>query len=53
MAQSKPNKKQFTVVTKKRVIRVGAKSIQQLTQALRAVGIVWLAIHEDTEPKKA
>jgi len=41
--------KQFTVVGKKRVYRVPAKSIQQLTRALRASGIVWQAIHEDKE----
>ena len=38
---------QFTVITKKRVYRVAAKSIQQLTRALRDVGLGWLAIHED------
>jgi len=40
---------QFTVIGKKRVYRVAAKSIQQLTRALREVGIVWQAIHEDKE----
>lgn len=41
--------KQFTVVGLKRVYRVPAKSIQQLTQALRAAGIRWQAIHEDKD----
>lgn len=40
---------QFTVIGKKRVYRVQAKSIQALTKALRQVGIVWQAIHEDKE----
>ncbi|WIC89483.1 hypothetical protein SEA_BAJUNIPER_60 [Microbacterium phage BAjuniper] len=40
---------QFTVVGKRRVFRVNAKSVQQLTRALRSVGIVWQAIHEDKE----
>ncbi|QUE26100.1 hypothetical protein SEA_SANASANA_62 [Microbacterium phage SanaSana] len=40
---------QFTVVGKKRVYRVKAKSVQALTRALRSVGIVWQAIHEDKE----
>lgn len=44
------NKKQFTVIGKKRVFRVAAKSIQQLTQTLREVGIVYQAIHEDVPP---
>lgn len=39
--------KQFTVIGKKRVYRVKAKSIQALTRALRADGIVWQGIHED------
>lgn len=42
-----PARKQFTVVTKKRVIRVAARSIQHLTQALREVGIVYQGVHED------
>lgn len=42
--------KQFTVVGKKRVYRVAAKSIQQLTRHLHGAGIVWQAIHEDKEP---
>ena len=40
---------QFTVVTKRRVFRVRAKSVQALTRALRAVGITWQGIHEDKE----
>ena len=40
---------QFTVIGKKRVYRVSAKSIQALTRALRAAGITWQAIHEDKE----
>ena len=39
----------FTVIAKKRVIRVRAKSIQQLTRALRSAGITWQAIHEDKD----
>lgn len=39
----------FTVVGHKRVYRVRAKSIQQLTQALRAVGIRYQAIHTDKD----
>lgn len=39
--------KQFTVITKRRVFRVAARSVQQLTQAMRSVGIVWQGIHED------
>lgn len=39
--------KQFTVIGKRSVYRIAAKSIQQLTRALRASGIVWQAIHED------
>ncbi|UVF61117.1 hypothetical protein SEA_EULA_62 [Microbacterium phage Eula] len=42
---------QFTVISKKRVFRVRAKSVQALTRALRSVGIVWQAIHEDKEAK--
>lgn len=42
---------QFTVVTKKRVLRVPAKSIQQLTKALRQSKITWLAIHQDEAAK--
>ena len=42
---------QFTVVSKKRVYRVKAKSIQALTKALRAAGIVWQGIHEDKEAR--
>lgn len=42
---------QFTVIGKKRVYRVEAKSIQFLTRALRQVGITWQAIHEDKESK--
>ncbi|AYN55933.1 hypothetical protein PBI_COLTRANE_62 [Microbacterium phage Coltrane] len=42
---------QFTVIGKKKVYRVQAKSIQALTRALRQVGIVWQAIHEDKEAK--
>ena len=37
----------FTVITERRVLRVKARSIQHLTQSLRAVGIEYLAIHED------
>ncbi|UGL61878.1 hypothetical protein SEA_FRANKLIN22_65 [Microbacterium phage Franklin22] len=44
---------QFTVIGKKKVFRVNAKSIQQLTRALRQVGIVWQAIHEDKDAKTA
>ncbi|QDP45078.1 hypothetical protein QDW23_gp60 [Microbacterium phage Stromboli] len=40
---------QFTVIGKRRVFRVAAKSVQQLTRALRSVGIVWQAIYEDKE----
>jgi hypothetical protein len=40
---------QFTVIGKKRVFRVKAKSVQALTKALRSVGIVWQGIHEDKE----
>lgn len=47
--QTKPALKQFTVITKKRVLRVAAKSVQQLTRELRAAGIVWQAVHEDKE----
>lgn len=42
---------QFTVIGKKKVFRVQAKSVQALTRALRQVGIVWQAIHEDKEAK--
>lgn len=38
---------QFTVIGKKRVYRVKAKSVQALTKAMRAVGIVWQAVYED------
>lgn len=38
---------QFTVIGKRRVYRVNAKSVQALTRALRDVGIVWQAVHED------
>lgn len=51
--KSKPALKQFTVIGKKRVFRIAAKSIQQLTRALREVGIVWQAIHEDVESTPA
>jgi hypothetical protein len=37
----------FTVITSHRVLRVKAKSIQQLTQALHAAHIDYLAIEED------
>lgn len=37
----------FTVITAKRVLRVKAKSIQALTQALHEVGISYLAIEQD------
>lgn len=37
----------FTVITEKRVLRVNARSIQHLTQALHSVGIAYLSIHED------
>lgn len=40
---------QFTVIGKKRVYRVAAKSVQHLTKKLRAAGIVWQGIHEDKE----
>ena len=43
---------QFTVIGKKRVFRVKAKSVQALTRALRAVGIPWQGIHEDKETAK-
>lgn len=46
---NKPAPKQFTVITKKRVYRVAAKSVQQLTQALNDVGIKFQAVHEDTD----
>lgn len=36
----------FTVITERRVLRVKARSIQHLTQALHSVGIEYLAIHE-------
>lgn len=49
MVQSKPTKRQFTVLTKTKVFRVAAKSIQQLTRELKASGIVWIGIHEDKE----
>lgn len=39
----------FTVVCKNRVLRVRAKSVQHLTQALNGVGISFLAIHEDVD----
>lgn len=39
----------FTVITETRVLRVKARSIQHLTQALNAVGITYLGIHRDTE----
>ncbi|AUG84857.1 hypothetical protein PBI_DISMAS_60 [Microbacterium phage Dismas] len=42
---------QFTVIGKRRVFRVNAKSVQALTRALRSVGIVWQAIHEDKGAK--
>ena len=42
----------FTVIAKKRVLRVKAKSIQQLTRALRDSGIVWQAIHEDKDEER-
>lgn len=38
--------KYFTVIASKRVLQVRAKSIQQLTQALRAANIRYQAIHE-------
>lgn len=38
---------QFTVIQDKHVLRVQAKSIQALTQALRRAGQRWQAIHED------
>jgi len=44
--------KQFTVIGKKRVYRVAAKSIQHLTRTLRSAGIVWQAIHEDKPAAK-
>lgn len=53
MATSTAPRKQFTVVTKKRVIRVSAKSVQHLTQALRSVGIAWQGIHEDKPAAEA
>lgn len=40
---------QFTVIGKKRVFRVRAKSVQALTKAMRAVGLTWQGIHEDKE----
>lgn len=52
MAQTKstkPTLKQFTVIGKRKVFRVAAKSVQQLTRELRASGIVWQGIHEDKE----
>ena len=39
----------FTVITETRVIRVKARSIQHLTQALHSVGIAYLGIHADKE----
>lgn len=39
----------FTVVSKKHVYRVQAKSSQALTRALRASRISWQAIYEDKE----
>ena len=43
---------QFTVIGKKRVFRIRAKSVQALTRAMRSVGIVWQGIHEDKEAAK-
>ncbi|UDG78767.1 hypothetical protein SEA_INDYLU_65 [Microbacterium phage IndyLu] len=40
---------QFTVIGKRRVFRVSAKSVQALTKAMRAVGLTWQGIHEDKE----
>lgn len=41
---------QFTVVQSKRVFRTPAKSIQHLTQAMKSLGMKWLAVHEDVDP---
>jgi hypothetical protein len=41
----------FTVIQQNRVLRLNAKSIQALTQALRAGNQRWLGIHEDKEDK--
>ncbi len=38
---------EFTIISKRKVYRATAKSVQALTKALRASGIVWQAIHED------
>ena len=37
----------YTVITETRVLRVKARSIQHLTQALKFVGITFLGIHKD------
>ena len=39
----------FTVVCKNRVLRVRAKSVQHLTQALNSARISFLSIHEDVD----
>lgn len=39
----------FTIITETRVLRVRARSVQQVTQALHAAGIAYIGIHKDEE----
>lgn len=43
----------FTVICPRRVIRVKAKSVQALTQALNEVGIKFIGVHDESAPTEA